>query len=93
LGTNGTRLRWRGVATFKVTIVNEEFTSSNELECADQLSARKQAISGAFAIAAEQVAAGKPFFGAEVSLEEGNRKIARFVFAAGASPLTLEEQP
>ena len=76
--------------TYEITVVNEEFSSSNEHECADQQVARKHAIASALAIGAEQVAAGKPFFGAEVTLQEGNKLLGRFVIAIGASPLNAD---
>jgi hypothetical protein len=75
---------------FTITVVNEEFSSSDTRDCMDFESARKLAVSSALAIGAEQVSAGKPFFGAEVSLHQGKTLISRFVVCSGASPLKIE---
>ena len=75
------------MATFTVTVHNEDFTSSDEHNCPDEETALKQAIKAAISIATDHVAAGKPFFGAEVRLEHSNKTIARYVVAVGASPL------
>jgi hypothetical protein len=48
---------------------------------------RKQAIASALSIGADQVAGGKPYFGALVSLREGNKDLIQFVVSLGASPL------
>jgi hypothetical protein len=73
--------------TFQITVHNEDFTSSDEHECVDKPEALKQGIKAPIAIVTDQVSSGKPFFGAEILLEEGNKKIARYVVAVGASPL------
>jgi hypothetical protein len=75
------------MATYQVSVVNEHFSSSNEHDCEDVVAAWKNAISGALAIAAEQVSNGNPFFGAEVTLKEGQKRIGRYVISVGASPL------
>ena len=72
--------------TYNITIENEEFSSSDDYKCADDVQARKHAIGAALAIASEQVAGGKPYFGAVVEIKNGNEDI-RFVVSAGASPL------
>ena len=41
----------------------------------------------AIAIAAERVSHGSPFLGAEVTIEEGNKQIGRYVVSVGASLL------
>lgn len=74
------------VPKFKVTIENEEFSSCEEYDCADELSARKHAIAGVVAIGGEQIAAGKPFFGAHVRIENGQEQL-RLIVSLGASPL------
>jgi hypothetical protein len=75
------------VPTYSVTIVNGHFTSSVEQEAADVTKAWQSAISSAVAIAADQVSHGNPFFGAEVTLDEGNKRIGRYVVSVGATPL------
>jgi len=72
---------------FRVSIVNEHFAASEEQQSADVVAAWQTAIRSAIAIAAEQVSHGNPFFGAEVTLDEGNKRIGRYVVSVGATPL------
>jgi hypothetical protein len=73
--------------TYRISIVNEHFSASDEQEAADVVKAWQTAIGSAIAIAADQVSHGNPFFGAEVTLEEGNKRIGRYVVSVGATPL------
>jgi len=75
------------MATYRISVINEHFSSSDEHECDDVVKAWQQALRGAIEIAAEQVSHGNPFFGAEVRLDEGNKRIGRYVVSVGASPL------
>jgi hypothetical protein len=75
------------MATYRVSIVNEHFTQSGEHEAPDVVHAWQGAIKSAIAIGADQVSHGNPFFGAEVTLEEGNKQIGRYVVSVGATPL------
>ena len=75
------------VRAWELSVTNEHFSSSNEYNCSDAVSAWHQAIRGALDIATDQVSHGSPYFGAEVRLEEGNKLIGRYVVSAGASPL------
>ncbi len=77
------------MAIFRISVVNEHFRSSNDRECASEEAARRLAIASALAIAAEEVTAGKDFFGAEVTIESGETKLVRFVVSAGASALQI----
>ena len=61
------------------------FTSLEELDCASNVDALKQGIKSAIAIASDEVSSGKPFFGAEVKREQGNKELIRYVVAVGAS--------
>lgn len=45
------------------------------------------AIRSAIKIAADQVSHGSPFFGAEVTLEQGKKRIGRYVVSVAAAPL------
>ena len=72
--------------TYNISIENEEFSSTQEYKCADEISARKHAIAAVLAIAAEQVPAGKPFFGTLVTIA-GDGEELRLVVTVGASPL------
>jgi hypothetical protein len=73
--------------TYTVTIVNEHFSHSGDEEAQDVTKAWQRALSSAIAIASDQVSHGNPFFGAEVTLEEGNKRIGRYVVSVGATPL------
>jgi len=73
--------------TYSINIVNEHFTQSAELEAPEVSKAWQNAIASAIAIASEQVSHGNPFFGAEVTLAEGNKQIGRYVVSVGATPL------
>jgi hypothetical protein len=75
------------MAKYRVSIVNEHFSASEEQESPDVVQAWQSAIGSAIAIAADQVSHGNPFFGAEVTLEEGNKRIGRYVVSVGATPL------
>jgi hypothetical protein len=83
-------VRRNGIApmpTYRVSIVNEHFSASEDQEAPDVVKAWQKAIGSAIAIAAEQVSHGNPFFGAEVTLEEGNKHIGRYVVSVAAAPL------
>jgi hypothetical protein len=73
--------------TYRVSIINEHFASTEDQKAPDVTKAWQMAIGSAIAIAADQVSHGNPFFGAEVILEEGNERIGRYVVSVGASPL------
>ena len=73
--------------SFNVTVLNEHFVSKEKLQAADEPSALEAAIKSALDIAAEQVSAGKPFFGAEVTLARGEERLSRMVVSVGAAPL------
>lgn len=73
--------------TFHITVYNEDFSASEDYDCASNVDALKQGIKSAIDIASDEVSSGKPFFGAEVMLEEGNTQLIRYVVAVGASLL------
>jgi hypothetical protein len=79
--------RFATMPTYRVSIVNEHFSQDGEHEAADVVTAWQKAIGAAIAIAADQVSHGNPFFGAEVTLGEGNKQIGRYVVSVGATPL------
>ena len=79
--------RLSGMPTYTVSIINEHFSQSAEQEARDVVEAWKKAIESAVAIAGDQVSHGNPFFGAEVTLKEGNKQIGRYVVGVGVSPL------
>jgi hypothetical protein len=67
--------------TYRVSIVNEHFSAP------DVVKAWQTALRSAITIAADQVSHGNPFFGAEVTLEEGDQRIGRYVVSVAAAPL------
>ena len=75
--------------TFRISIINEHLNCSSDYQCADEAAARRNAISGALAIATDDVMKGDPFFGAEVRVDQGGAPVARFVVAVGLSPLKV----
>ena len=79
LKTAGTR--YLGGGTLVVRAANEGDVSVSGL-----VRSTDPALS-AIAIAGDQVSHGSPFFGAEVRLDEGNKRIGRYVLAVGVSPL------
>lgn len=73
--------------TLLVTVVNETIESRNHHEAATASDAYQRAIRGALEIGVDEVSNGKPFFGAEVKVENGDSLMGRFVVSVGASPL------
>jgi hypothetical protein len=71
---------------YLVRVVNDEFRAENEEEHPDAAAAAEQAIRGALEVGVEQILLGKRFFGAEVTVADGNI-YERFVVSVGASPL------
>ncbi|WP_118858347.1 hypothetical protein [Sphingomonas mesophila] len=78
---------FRQMQTYRVTIVNEHFAQTGEQKAADDIEAWQAAIRSAITIAADQVSHGSPFFGAEVTVEEGDRHVGRYIVSVGSSPL------
>ena len=72
---------------YRVHIVNEHFADSGEEEAPDIVTAWQKATHSAVLIAADQVTHGNPFFGAEVTLQEGKKRIGRWAVSVGATPL------
>jgi hypothetical protein len=75
------------MAIFRITVINQTFQACTDHELDSVEAARKQGIRGALAIGADEVANGKPFFGAEVKLEDGEEVVGRFLVSIGSSPL------
>jgi len=75
------------MANYRISIVNEHFSASEEQHADDVVKAWQSAIRSAITIAADQVSHGNPFFGAEVTLEQGTKRIGRYVVSVAAAPL------
>ena len=71
---------------FHIKVVNEEFSVSEERNLPDAAAAREEALRGAIAIGVDQLCDGARLFGAEVSVDEDDGEIRRFVVTVGASP-------
>lgn len=54
---------------YRITIVNQDYRSSEDIEAATPAAARTQALRGALNIGTDEVCEGKMSFGAEVSIE------------------------
>jgi hypothetical protein len=75
------------VPLFRISVVNGAFSASDEHELPSAIEARAEALKGALAIGSDEVVKGKPFFGAEVKIEEGGELVQRFVVSVGASAI------
>lgn len=75
--------------TFKISVVNETFTASDDHEVSSADHARVQALQAALQIGADEVVGGKQFFAAEVKVETAGEVVGRFVVSIGASPLAI----
>lgn len=73
--------------TFSITVVNQDFESSNQRDLPTIESASSEAIKGALEIGMAEVGADKPFFAAEVKLAADGEQIGRYVVSIGVSPL------
>lgn len=74
---------------FRISVLNTHFYSSDEHEYADRKVARQHAMRGALAIGIDEIVGGKEFFVAEVTLDEDEQRIERFVVSVGAMPLKI----
>ena len=74
---------------YRITVVNEDFSSSDESEQRDAEQARIEAMKSVLAIGADEIVGGKRFFAAEIKIEEGQRLLDRIVVSIGRSPLKL----
>lgn len=75
------------MAKYQIKIVNEHFSDEGEIEAPSVVTAWQKALASAITIAADQVRHGAPFFGAEVTLNDGNTQMGRYVVSVGATPL------
>lgn len=77
---------------FQVRIINRDFDASNEIEANGPEAARSQAMKGALQIGTDEVLGGKPFFGAEVRINDGDNTVDRMVIAVGVTQLRIDGQ-
>lgn len=72
---------------FRVIVINADFRACADHDFPSIDDARRQGIKAALAMGADEVHGGKPFFGAEVRVEDGGETVSRFIVSIGASPL------
>ena len=70
-----------------ITIINKDFTASEDIEAASQDAARSEALRGALNIGTDEICEGKMFFGAEISIQGDGGTPERMMIAIGTSPL------
>ena len=73
--------------TFRITVTNGDFRACEDYDLPSIEDARRQGIKAALAMGTDEVHAGKPFFGAEVRVEDGGGTVSRSVVSIGASSL------
>ncbi len=78
--------------SYRIRVINHSFSACDDHEMPSPEAAGEQGIRAALAIGVEEVAGGKPFFGAEVRIEDGQGTVARYVVSIGASPLQEADQ-
>jgi hypothetical protein len=73
--------------TFRIRIINKDSEAACEANAHSPDAARSEALRAALQIGSDEVCAGKPFFGAEVTIENEHEPTERLVIAIGASSL------
>lgn len=73
--------------TYSIRIINKDFAACEPVDVENEEAARSQGLKGALQIGVEEVCQGKPFFAAEVSIENAEKTIERMMVAIGTSPL------
>jgi hypothetical protein len=79
------------MATFRISVINEDFSSTNEHDTDSADDAKAEALKAALQMGADEVIGGKQFFAAVVKVETADRTIERFVVSIGASPLAIAD--
>ena len=72
---------------YRVHIRNRDFQSTADGDHTDDKQAMREALRGVLAIGSEEVANGKAFFGAELSLALDGEIVERWMIAIGSSSL------
>jgi hypothetical protein len=71
----------------RIRITNKDFESSCEANASGLEAVRSEALRAALQIGTDEVCAGKPFFGAEIAIENEHEPVERLIIAIGTSPL------
>ncbi len=72
--------------TFQITVTNDEFISSDEVDLATSETAYAMALKSALEMGCDQMLQGRPVYGAEVTVSDGNAP-QRFLVTIATSPL------
>lgn len=72
---------------YHVTIVNRDFTASEDIDASAADTARTEALRGALNIGTDEICAGKMFFGAEISIQGDGEAPERLLVAIGTTSL------
>lgn len=73
--------------SFRITVTNENFHASNNIDLPSLEAARRNGIKSALEIGTDEILDGKAFFGAEIKVENGGKVLGRFIVSIGASAL------
>jgi hypothetical protein len=70
----------------RIRITNKDFESSSDANASGLEAVRAEALRAALQIGTDEVCSGKPFFGAEIAIEN-DESVERLIIAIGTSPL------
>lgn len=73
--------------TYRICIVNRDFTASEDIEASGADTARTEALRGALNIGTDEICEGKMFFGAEITIQGNGGNPERMMVAIGTTPL------
>lgn len=73
--------------TFRISVINQTFTATNDYDLPSFDDARKHGLKAALSIGSDEVVNGNSYFGAEVLVDEVGGAGFRFVVSVGASSL------
>ena len=75
------------MAVYHVSINNQVFSDSEDVDARNLKAARADALRGALQIGADEICRGKTFFGAEIIIQNKGGDIERRLLAIGVSTL------
>ena len=78
---------WPIMPTYRISVVNSDFSASEEHELQDAESAWRYSMKAAFEVGFDQIIRGEQFYGAEVSVHLDDQLLRRFMVSAGMTPL------
>jgi hypothetical protein len=74
---------------YHTSVINKDFSSSDEMEFTTLEDARAQAMKAALDIGSDEIVRGKSFFGAEITIRQDNMIVDRVMVSIGHTPLKL----